>query len=163
MKRILFVFLVFSFPALYGQDISQLRKEFTGASESKSAAEKFLKTTEKLSANDSEIHLVAYRGAALIISAKFLSKIEDKKRKVKEGVALLENAISKAPDHMEARVIRLSIQENSPKIMRYKSKISEDKTFIAENFPKLKPGALKTFVSGYIENSAAFKTENRNL
>lgn len=134
------------------QDIARLRREFVAASASAAAAETFLQTTEKISAASKPL-LVAYRGAALLIGGKYAKEISNKKKMAREGISLLESAVSKAPDHVEIRTLRLSIQENSPKVLKYKTKIAEDRAFVTRKFEELPEGDLKAFVGGYLKGS----------
>lgn len=148
---IVWVLCAFSFGA-QAQDIARLRKEFVSATASAAAAEKFLQTTEKISTSSKPL-LQAYKGAALLIWGKYVKGIEDKKKTTREGITLLESAVSKDPDHIEIRTLRLSIQENSPKIIKYKTKIEEDRDFVTRNFGELPEGELKAFVRGYLQKS----------
>lgn len=132
------------------QDIARLRKEFVAASSSAGAAEKFLQTTEKISSSSKPL-LLAYKGAALLIGGKYAKVVNDKKKMAREGITLLESAVSKDPDHIEIRTLRLSIQENSPKILKYKTKIEEDRAFVTGKFEELQEGEQKAFIRGYLE------------
>lgn len=138
--------------AAQAQDIARLRKEFVSASASAGAAEKFMQTTGNISQASKPL-LQAYKGAALLIGGKYAKGIEDKKKMAREGISLLESAVSRDPDHIEIRTLRLSIQENSPKILKYKSKIEEDRSFITRRFEELPEGELKAFVGGYLKES----------
>ncbi|HET9054211.1 MAG TPA: hypothetical protein VFM90_08565, partial [Cyclobacteriaceae bacterium] len=133
------------------QELGQLRTEFIAATGSAPAAEKFLQTTSRISASSKPL-LVAYRGAALVIWGKYVRGIEDKKKTAKAGIALLESAISKNPGHVEIRTLRLSIQENSPKILKYKDNIEEDRNFVTRSYEELPEGELKSFIGGYLSN-----------
>lgn len=152
MKALIIGILLCLSLAAQAQDIARLRKEFVSASASAEAAEKFLQTTENISTGSRPI-LQAYKGAALVIGGKYAKGIEDKKKLAREGISLLESAVAKDPGHIEIRTLRLSIQENSPKILKYKSKIEEDRTFITRRFEELPEGELKAFVAGYLKES----------
>lgn len=152
MKALIIGILLCLSLAAQAQDIARLRKEFVSASASAEAAEKFLQTTENISTGSRPL-LQAYKGAALVIGGKYAKGIEDKKKLAREGISLLESAVAKDPGHIEIRTLRLSIQENSPKILKYKSKIEEDRTFITRRFEELPEGELKAFVAGYLKES----------
>lgn len=134
------------------QDLARLRKEFVLATGSAAAAEKFLRTTEDITSTSRPL-LRAYKGAALLIWGKYTKGIEDKKKLAREGITLLESAVKKDPAHVEIRTLRLSIQENSPKILKYKGNIEEDRAFVTRSFEDLPEGDLKAFVGGYLEKS----------
>lgn len=134
------------------QDLARLRKEFVLATGSAAAAEKFLRSTEEITSASKPV-LRAYRGAALLIWGKYTKRIEDKKKTARDGITFLESAVKKDPGHIEIRTLRLSIQENSPKILKYKSNIAEDRAFVTRGFEELPEGELKAFVGGYLEKS----------
>ena len=137
--------------SLVGQDIGLLRKAFIAAPDSAEAARNFMEATAGISADSAPL-LQAYKGAACLIWGKYAKGIEEKKKMAREGISLLESAVARDPDHIEIRVLRLSIQENSPKILKYKSKIDEDRRFVTHRFEKLPAGDLRAFVAGYLES-----------
>ena len=109
---------------------------------------------EDVSKQDSKT-LVAYKGASIALQAKFSPKKEDKKKQFIEGTQLLDYALKNDSNNLEIRLIRLSIQENTPKIMKYKANIAEDKQFIVSNFSK-QSNSLKDFVRVYLKQSKVF-------
>jgi hypothetical protein len=145
MKKILLLIII-SITA-FGQDIAQLRKEFIAANQSSKSSVAFLESTAKLS--DKALHQ-AYKGAAMVIHAKFAKGVEEKKKWAKQGISLLEEAVKKDAKNIEIRTIRLSIQEQSPKVLKYKGKVEEDREFVSTEVTKLPNGPLKTFVEGYL-------------
>ena len=64
--------------------------------------------------------ILAYKGAALALQSKYVGTKESKRENFTKGVGLIENAIKQEPNNLELRIIRLSIQENTPKMMKYK-------------------------------------------
>lgn len=147
MKKILF--FCFLSVQVFAQDMAKLRKEFVAATQSMEASQTFLNSTAKLGERPL---LQAYRGAALVIHAKFAKGVEGKKKYAKEGVTALESAVKQDPQNVEIRTLRLSIQEQSPKVLKYKSNIEEDRSFVKKALAELPNGALKTFVEGYVES-----------
>jgi hypothetical protein len=73
----------------------------------------------------------------------------------------LEFAVSQEPENIEIRCLRLGIQENSPKFLKYRSNIQEDKTFILNQYEKTNSKAVKEFVKSYILQSTGFNTEQK--
>ncbi len=94
----------------------------------------------------------AYRGALLAKKANFIVKAVDKLKIFKAGVALLEDAIEKQPQNIEYRFLRLSIQEHSPKLLKYKENIAEDKKLITDNFSKT-DSELARIIKDYTKES----------
>jgi len=152
MKSILLLFfLLFQVHSL--QDLEPIRKEFIAASEDRDAATALVERLSAITTGDEKIW-VAYKGAAMALMAKYTKE----KRLFKEGTELLEYAISEEPDNIEIRCLRLSIQENTPKFLKYRSNIEEDKTFILTNYKNTPSQDVKEFVKSYIMQSDGFNT-----
>jgi len=77
---------------------------------------------------------LAYSGALKMKLAGLLSSPAEKVKTFKEGRKQLEEAIASDPENVEYRFLRLIIQEHAPGIMKYKSKLEEDKSMIINNF-----------------------------
>lgn len=157
MKALILIVSLFLFVAT--PELSEVRKQYTNAIDSKANAEKFYKLLEGVSKEDSKT-LVAYKGASIALQAKFSPKKEDKKKQFIEGTQLLDFALKNDSKNLEIRLIRLSIQENTPKIMKYKGNIAEDKQFIVSNFSK-QNNSLKEFVKLYVKQSKVFSAEDK--
>src|SRR5699024_11238863 len=74
-----------------------------------------------------------YLNDALTIS-KFHSLGEGKIKDAKAGKNHIEDAVKADKENIEIRLVRLIIQENTPKIAGYKENIKEDKEFIIKHF-----------------------------
>ena len=81
----------------------------------------------------------AYEGTILMKKSGMLSKAKEKLSVFKSGRAKLEAAIQKDPGNCEYRFLRLIIQENVPKVVKYKSNIKEDSTLIRASYKTLSP------------------------
>mgnify|MGYP000100189911 CR=1 FL=1 len=79
----------------------------------------------------------------------------------KEGVVLVENEIKNQPQNIEYRFIRLSIQEHSPKILKYKSNLKEDKEIVVNGYTKLS-NYLKKVIKEYAVSSEIVTTSELN-
>lgn len=145
-----------------GPNLSEIRKNFVLASDAKEAAEELSNSLESITKESKPI-FVAYKGAASTLKAKYSKGIKQKKSFFKEGVEYLEFSIEKAPDNLEIRCLRLSIQENSPKILKYKKNIVEDKQFLIDNYKKTKDKAVKKFVKDYVLQSSLFDATEKKL
>src|SRR5690606_4169 len=99
--------------------------------------------------------LVAYKGAALTLKAKFAKAIPDKIGFVKEGAKLVESAVAAEPNNVEIRVVRLSVQENVPAIVGYKKNIGEDKNYILSHLKDV-DGDLREYIRNFILQSKSF-------
>ncbi len=52
----------------------------------------------------------------------------------KSGRLLLESSINANPKNIEWRFLRFMVQENAPKVVKYRSNLVEDKSEIINNF-----------------------------
>ena len=155
-----FFFSIFFFLSFHSnQDFTEIRKTFQNASSSLIAAKKFNSKFFDVT-NDNNKTLVAYKGASIIIISKFESKISDKLKGVKQGIKLIEFAIGIESSNIEIRLIRLSIQENLPKIAKYNKNKSEDKTFLLSHYNE-QPNSLKEYVKSFILQSKSFSEQEK--
>ena len=101
----------------------------------------------------------AYAGALTMKKAGFI-KVPAKKVKIfKQGHQLLEGEIAAHPNNIEYRFLRLAVQENAPKILKYDQNIDEDKAMILANYKGLNP-QLKKHIQEYSMNSLILKTSD---
>lgn len=99
----------------------------------------------------------AYAGALLIRKAG-LPKVKERLKLFKAGKAKLETALAAEPDNTEYHFLRLTIQEHSPKIVKYKADIPADKAFVIKHFDKLSP-VVQHAVKEYAKESKVIKPE----
>lgn len=111
-----------------------------------------LKITEASVASEKN----AYLGALKMKRAGFESTASKKLEMFKQGKLLLESAISKNPSNTEFRFLRLMIQENAPKILKYNMNLDEDCQFIAKNYQTLNAD-LKQEMMQYARSSVHLK------
>lgn len=98
----------------------------------------------------------AYEGALLMKKSGLLIKAKDKLNTFKNGRLKLENSISGNRNNTEFRFLRLIIQEQAPKIVKYRSNLDEDKQNILANFKNLSP-ILQQVMQNYSEKSTVLK------
>jgi hypothetical protein len=151
----LFVFLSF----FNNPDISEIRKSYANASNSEALSKELYSKLSDVT-NESDKTLVAYKGASITLMSRFSKKIADKINRFKEGAKLVEFAVAKEPNNIEIRLIRLSIQANVPKIVKYNSNKKEDKDFILAHY-KEQSGALKEYVKNFILQSKIFSAAEK--
>jgi hypothetical protein len=159
-RKLLFLLLVPLFG--HAQELKVLRLEYPTATLDMHTAETLSKSLAHISKKDDAIFL-AYKGALLTIQAKFTKPIKDKKAYLKQGVTLLEHAISKEPENIELRCLRMGVQENSPKVMKYKGHIDEDKKFLIDHYTSVKNQEIKHLIEGYVRQSAQFTAAEKQL
>ena len=150
------LFVLFSNP-----EISEIRKMYPDAAKSKTAADAFYTKLSGVATTDSDKSLVAYKGSAIALKGKFLKKISDKKKHLAEGAKLVEAAIKSEPKNIELRMIRLSIQETLPLIVKkYRKNIKEDKELILGNYKAL-DGEMKEYLKNFILVSTSFSKADK--
>lgn len=158
MKMLLLGFLSF---IAYSISLDEVRSLYPKAMDDASITNTL---AEKLSAisQDDAIELYGYKGAVLTLKAEHAKTIKDKKGFFKEGINILETAIASEPGNIELRFIRLSVQENAPKIVKYNDAIDADKDFILDHFSGIRDGSLKKMIRNYIQDSKVFTDEEKS-
>ncbi|GEN68329.1 MULTISPECIES: hypothetical protein [Chryseobacterium] len=146
MKLILSFLAAFIF--FFQSDLETVRNSYAKANESNANTQNFIDTAEKQSGSDAVT--LGYKAAAKIMEAK-VSK-GNRKSLVKTGATSLESIIKSNPNNAELRLIRLSVQENIPKIVGYRGSLKEDKTFLLNNYSKQNT-ALKNYIKRFAMQS----------
>ena len=159
MKSILtcITFLILSFQTL---DLAVVRKSYKIAAQDETQLEAFSNMMVNVTKKDA-VSLVAYKGASLTLQAKYAKTIKEKKEGFVNGVDYIEFAITKEPNALEPRFVRLGIQENAPKILKYRSNIEEDKAFLLKQFQHIPSKNLKEHIKDYILQSKLFTEEEK--
>lgn len=157
----LFFFITSVFLSLQTLNIKEVRLAFKEAGQNDAKIEAFYNSLDTVKKTDNVV-LIAYKGAATAMMAKTKKTIKEKKEGFIKGVELVEYAINKAPNNIEARFIRFGIQENTPKLLKYKANMEEDKYFILNQFNTIKDTHLKSHIKEYILQSNAFSKEEKN-
>ena len=139
-------------------NLAEIRKAYTTAATSEITALAFAEKLADVATDDKT--LLAYKGASITMLSKFKKKVSEKISTFKEGSKLIELAVASEPNNIEIRLVRLSIQENVPGIVKYKMNIKEDAGFILKHF-KEQNNALKEYIRSFILHSKSFSTEEK--
>ncbi|SHG77626.1 hypothetical protein [Chryseobacterium sp. OV279] len=148
--------LVTAFIFFFQTDLESLRNSYAKANQSNDNTEAFINLAEKQSGSDAVT--TGYKAAAQIMEAKITKK--NRKALVKTGATSLESIIKSNPNNIELRLIRLSVQENIPKIVGYRGSIKDDKAFLINNYSK-QNAALKSYVKKFAMQSKSFSEAER--
>lgn len=159
MLKSLFILFIF---VLGSPSIDNIRELYKDASASKTKSEAFYKELKNVKNSDDAV-LVGYKSASIVLKARFIKGVKEKKSLFKEGVTLLESKIKSNPKNIELRLIRLSIQENTPKILKYKKNISEDKSFIKRNISYIKNKKKLTYFKNFVSQSKSFTNQEKSV
>lgn len=159
MRMLLLIVSLFPL-ALLAQDLAAERQLYSTAFKDENTARELLHLTGAGVESDSTVQ-TAYRGAALMVWASHAKAAGRKLKLFKEGRALMEKAIAAAPKSVEARFLRMTVQEHAPNILNYRDELGNDKAFILERFPTLKDAGLKKMIRNHAETSAIYTGEER--
>ena len=100
-----------------------------------------------------------YEGALLIRKAGFVTPAKKKLRFFKDGRIKLEMALIADNENTEFHFLRLTIEENAPKIVKYHADIEKDKLFIQAHFKNLSP-PVKQAILNYCKKSKVLHAED---
>ncbi|SIP92829.1 hypothetical protein SAMN05880574_102140 [Chryseobacterium sp. RU37D] len=152
--------LIFSFLAafilFFQSSLETLRESYTKANSSNANTEAFINAAEKTSGSDAVIQ--GYKAAAQIMEAKTAKT--NRKALVKSGATSLESIIKNNPNNAELRVIRMSVQENIPKIVAYRGSLKDDKAFLLNNYNK-QNASLKNYIKRFAAQSKTMTDAER--
>jgi hypothetical protein len=154
MKLILSLVAVFSI--FFQSDLEALRNSYAKANQSNANTEAFIDLAQKQSGSDAVTN--GYKAAAKIMEAKIAK--ENRKALVKSGATNLEAIIKSNPNNVELRLIRMSVQENIPKIVGYRGSLKDDKAFILNNYSK-QNAALKSYIKRFATQSKTMTDTER--
>jgi len=140
-------------------DLDALRNAYSKANLSNEGAKNFIEFAEKSSSSDPLTK--GYKAAAEILEAKVTTEKNKRKSFVKSGATDLEAVIKSNPNNVELRVIRMSVQENIPKIVGYSKNLKVDKTYILSNYSKQNT-ALKTYIRKFAMQSKTMTATEKN-
>jgi len=143
-------------------DIAEIRQLYKQADLSEQNASILLDKLESITMSDDKV-LLAYKGAVTSMTAKYEKGAKLKKDIFKNGVSLVEFAVASESENIEIRFVRLSLQQNSPKFLKYNKEIEEDKKFIINYFDQIVSVELKSYIGDYILHSNNFTEEEKNV
>ncbi len=157
--KLLFSFITALFLFFQSADLEGLRNAYSKANSSNEGAKNFIQLADKNSSSDPLVK--GYKAAAKILEAKVTTEKNKRKFFVKSGATDLEAVIKSNPNNVELRVIRMSVQENIPKIVGYSKNLKEDKTYILTNYSK-QNSSLKTYIKKFAMQSKTMTATEKN-
>jgi len=156
--KLIFTFIT-AFILFFQTDLEALRNSYAKANQSNENTQAFINTAEKQSGSDAVT--TGYKAAAQIMEAKIVK--QNRKALVKAGAVNLESIIKSNPNNIELRLIRLSVQENIPKIVGYRGGLKDDKAFILSNYSK-QNAAMKSYIKKFaVQSKTMSDTEKASL
>lgn len=145
-------FMGLMFSGLETPDLAKIRSLYDKAPASK-ASWKELNNLLSSVDNKSSALLVCYKGAVVMMEAKYVINPINKLSRFNRGKKLIEEAITRDPLDLEIRFLRFSIQTNLPSFLGYNDEIDKDKLFLLKNVVKETDQVLKNNVINYLGKS----------
>ncbi len=102
-----------------------------------------------------------YEGAMIIRKAGLVKLPTERLKLFKKGRIKLETALQNNPDNGEYHFLRLIIQENAPKIVKYSNDLEADRQFVKKAYKTFSP-SLKEIVLNYSKNSKILQPQDFN-
>lgn len=157
LRNIFIVFLLFPHLALSAQIThAEVRKIFPKAVKEEQTCVSLINQLQDIQKND--YILLAYRGAATIVMAKYSSSPNQKLNHFTGGKKELEKSIEKMPNNVELRFLRFTIQENTPSMLFYDDQ-DEDIVFIIEHLSDMKDENYKQRIKEFLRESGECSEE----
>lgn len=133
--------------------LTTIRKNYPTAHSQELAADTFIQSVVHYSGSDATTQ--AYQAAAFALQAKYEKKPALKKQIFTQAAQQLDRIIKQNPKLIEARMIRMSIQENTPKVMKYNLNLTEDKAVILASYNQ-QNREVKEVLKGFVQHSTSF-------
>lgn len=135
------IFMSATATPVFAIDLEYVRQHYEQAVKNEKLCQTLIDQLSKETGNPVSL---AYLGAFQTIWANHVSSPLSKLSTFNKGKKNIEQALKKAPDNIELRFIRLSVQVNCPDFLQYNSNINEDKKFIKSNINRIDSKSLKT-------------------
>lgn len=103
----------------------------------------------------------AFLGALFMRKSGLISSRKEQLSFFKKGRVLLEKEIEESPNNAEYRFLRITIQEQAPKILGYNRNLDQDKKVLIKGFKDLNPETQKAII-GYAKKSHLLKNADLN-
>ncbi len=154
--KFIFAFIATFILSFSAANLDTVRSKYSSAHQSKATADAFAKLVNNAGSGNT---INGYKAAAKIVQAKFAVG-EGRKNMIVAGANSLESAIKAAPQNVELRLIRMSIQESLPKFIKYDKNLASDKKFIISNFSE-QDSSLKAYIKKFASHSKSFTAADR--
>ncbi len=129
------------------QSLDQVRKNYQSAVTDRSICMSMIKELE----SPKTPVFLAYQGGFQTLWAKHTVNPYTKFATFMKGKKNIDKAVQLAPDDVEIRFVRHSIQKNIPGFLGYKDNLKEDSIFLRKHVNTIGPPALKQLVKNVLK------------
>lgn len=140
-----FVIIGLTFFSTYGKQCN-IRSDFHNAEPNKKELESIMSDTCYVASNLTS----AYKGLCHTMMADYVLLPTSKWQHFKTGQRLIEDAIKQDNKSIELRYIRLLVQLNAPKFLKYRKNINEDINLFIKHLPNI--SINKVWKDKFLEN-----------
>lgn len=141
--RLLIAFIFLGSHLVFGQ----IQAKYQDVTLKKISLESFYKEVVK---EKSDIRKKGYEAAYFMLKAAEEKAVMKKKDWFVKGSTQLDSLIQKYPKNIELKWIRLTIQDNTPKFLKYNTSIQTDLEYIHTHIQQLKDVELKKAIQNYL-------------
>lgn len=132
-------------------DLSVVRGLYQNAAEQETAAKKLLEITRE--DKTQRPVLLGYNGAGHMMMAKHVINPFSKMSHFNKGKNIYTSAIAAAPQNLELRFLRFSVQAEAPGFLGYKQNIEEDKELLLKGVGEIEDAQLQKMIIEYLLKS----------
>jgi hypothetical protein len=106
--------------------------------------------------------LAGYKACATMIMAKYSFNPINKLSNFIDGKNLLEKCINADNKNTELRLLRFTVQDQSPSFLGYKASIADDKIFLINAVSGINDKQLKELIIGFLKTSEHVTATEKN-
>ena len=163
MKFCMFFLLPFFFVSATSVDtVSEARTLFKTAAFNAQSCASLMYGLKNYNENNNPT-LAAYKACGWMMNAKYAINPLDKWNSFSKGKTLLQKSVSKAPQNVEVRFLRLAMQSKCPSFLGYSEDIPKDKNFVLQQFKSLDDTELKNLMKGFLEKSDILSASEKKI
>lgn len=159
MKIFIAFLILMTTGAAQQSEITKIRGLYDRAAAEEVAAEKLRELTKNSSHEDPLLY--GYKGAAHMMMAKHVANPFKKLSHFNKGKDIFSEAIQAAPENVELRFLRFSVQAEAPGFLNYKQNLEEDKRILLSKTPTLKDAQLKRMILKYLLASKGLSSSEK--
>lgn len=130
--------------------LAQLRQLYYNAASNKAEATTFLEMMQAAKVDTPDPVITSYKGMAYLLQAKYAYNPYNKLSYFNKGKAMLDQAVTAAPQCLEARFLRLCVQTEAPAFLGYKDGITADRAMLLAEWKNITDADLKERIKRFL-------------